>query len=100
MPPWLKLLTGIAATGLATDTWARFYQQRLLARLGAQAVPVLLAHNVKDASISWRSPTGWTFRTAHITGTARDPQAVAAAVAALPGIHAATFTQRAFGPPR
>jgi hypothetical protein len=94
MPAWLKLLTGIAATGLATDTWHRFYQQRLLARLGAQAVPVLLAHGVKDASISWQTPAGWTYRTARITGTAADPAAVTRAVAALPGIHAATFTPR------
>jgi hypothetical protein len=94
LPAWLKLLTGIAATGLMTDTWARFYQQALLARLGAQAVPVLLAHGVKDAGIAWQTPSGWTFRTAHITGTATDPQAVTKAVAALPGIHAATFAPR------
>lgn len=94
MPPWLKLLTGIAATGLMTDTWHRFYQQALLARLGAQAVPVLLAHGVKDASIGWQTPGGWTFRTARITGTAVDPNAVTTAVADIPGIHAATFTPR------
>jgi hypothetical protein len=94
MPPWLKLLTGIAATGLATDGWHRFYEQRLLARLGAQAVPVLLAHGVKDASIRWQTPAGWTLRTARITGTAADPDAVARAVAALPGIHDATFRPR------
>jgi hypothetical protein len=92
--PWLKLATGIAATGLMTEGWHRFQQQALLARLGAQAVPVLLAHGVRDASINWSTPDGWTFRTARITGTAPDPQAVAEAVAALPGIHAATFTPR------
>jgi hypothetical protein len=94
MPVWLKLLTGIAATGLVTSNWHGIYQQRLLARLGAQAVPVLLAHGVKDASISWQTPSGWTFRTAHVTGTAADPEAVTRAVAALPGIHATTFTPR------
>jgi hypothetical protein len=94
MAPWLKLLTGIAATGLVTNGWYGLSRQRLLADLGAQAVPVLIAHGVKDATIAWETPGGWTFRTARIIGTAPDPKAITAAVAALPGIHAATFTQR------
>lgn len=94
MPPWLKLATGIAATGLVSNAGYRAQQQDLIAQLGAKAAPVLLAHGVTDAGITWLSPPGWTGRTAHITGTAADPQAVTAAVAALPGIHAATFAPR------
>lgn len=94
MPPWLKLATGIAATGLIANLGYRLESQALFARLGARAAPVLLAHGVTDASIRWQSPPGWSGRTAHITGTTRDPAATAAAVAALPGIHTATFTSR------
>jgi hypothetical protein len=94
MPAWLKLATGIAATGLATDAYYMFERQQILADLAAQTIPILTAHHVTDASISWTTESGWTTRTARITGTATDPAAITAEIAALPGIHAATWTQR------
>lgn len=93
MPAWLKLLTGIAATGLATNGWYMFESQALLARLGASTIPILAAHGVGDARIRWKSASGWTFRTARIAGTASPVQQaiITREIAALPGIHAAVW---------
>jgi hypothetical protein len=93
VPAWLKLLTGVAATGLATNGWYMFERQALLARLGAETIPVFTAHHVGDARIDWRSDNGWTFRTARIAGTASAAEraAITREIAALPGIHAAVW---------
>ena len=90
----MKLLTGFAATGLAVNGWYMFERQALLAKLGAETVPVFAAHHVTDASINWRSKTGWTLRTARIAGTASAAEraVMTREIAALPGIHAAVWT--------
>lgn len=93
MSIWLKLLTGIAATGLATSGWYVFERQALLVRLGARTIPIFAAHHVGDARIRWKSDSGWTFRTARIAGTASPAERarITAEIAALPGIHAAVW---------
>jgi hypothetical protein len=94
VPAWLKLLTGIAATGLAVNGYYMFQRQVLLADLGAETLPVFTAHHVTDARIDWRSDSGWTLRTARIAGTASaaDRATITREIAALPGIHAAVWT--------
>ena len=94
MPPWLKLATGIAATGIVTYGYYLVERQAILARLGASAVPVFTAHGVTDASIRWTSDTGWTSRHARISGTAANNPEITAKIAALPGIHSAEWAPR------
>ena len=88
MAPALKLLTGLAATGLVAKAAYMWERQDLLADLGHKAAVVLAAHGVGDGAARWTDAKGWTYRTARLSGTADTATraAISADLAAVPGI--------------
>ena len=92
----IKLATGLALTGLVADAAYNYQAQAIIAHLGRRVAPVLLAHQVTDASGSFVTPGGWTWRRVRLRGTAdaATRAAVVAEVAALPGIAGASFEPR------
>lgn len=92
----LKLLTGLAMTGLVTHVCWRLQHQRLLAGLGRQAQAAMMAEGVVDGAVSWRNAAGWTFRVARLSGTAdaATRARVIAAARAQPGIQDAVWVGR------
>lgn len=70
MAPALKLLVGLAATGLVAKAAYMWERQTLLAGLGQRAAVVLAAHGVRDGAARWTDDAGWTYRTARLSGSA------------------------------
>lgn len=92
----LKLLTGLAMTGLVAKGCWTLQNQRLLAGLGRQAQAAMAAAGVPDGSVRWQDEAGWTFRVARLSGTAdaATRARVIAAARAQPGIHDAVWVGR------
>ena len=88
MRPALKLLAGLAATGLVAKAAYVWERQSLLAALGQRAAIVLAAHGVRDGAARWTDAGGWTYRTARLSGNAdaATRAAISAELAAEPGI--------------
>ncbi len=72
LPAFIKLFTGIAATGLIAYAANMYERQHILSQLGIRASRTLLANGVTDGAAAWRSDAGWTHRIARLSGTA-DP---------------------------
>ncbi len=96
MAPGLKLLVGIAATGLVAKAAYMWERQGLLAGLGQRAAIVLAAHGVRDGAAGWTDGDGWTYRTARLSGSADTATraAVSAELAATPGIAGVVWVAR------
>lgn len=95
-PTWLKLATGLASTVLLTAGVWRTQSQEIITALARGSARVMHKHGIADGSVSFRSASGWTFRTARLSGTA-DPAtraAVSADLARKPGIHAVEWVER------
>ncbi len=88
MSPALKLLTGLAATGLVAKAGYVWERQSLLAALGERAAVVLAAHGVRDGAARWTDDAGWTFRIARLSGSAdaATRAAISADLGTTPGI--------------
>jgi hypothetical protein len=86
--PALKLLAGLAATGLVAKAAYVRERQDLLAALGERSAQVLAAHGVGDGAARWTDADGWTWRTARLSGSADAATrvAISADLAAMPGI--------------
>ncbi len=84
----MKLLTGLAATGLLANLAYRREREGLLAALGTTAAQVLAAHGVSDGRAGWQTADGWTYRTARLAGTATPATraAISTDLSARPGI--------------
>ena len=96
MAPALKLLVGIAATGLIAKAAYRWERQSLLASLGQRAAVVLAAHGVRDGAARWTDRVGWTYRTAQLSGSAgaATRERVSAELADMPGIAGVVWVAR------
>ncbi|MFZ4110719.1 MAG: hypothetical protein ACOYKQ_09655 [Polymorphobacter sp.] len=88
MSPALKLLAGLAATGLVAKAAYVRERQDLLAKLGERTAVVLAAHGVRDGAARWTDDAGWTYRTARLSGTAdaATRASISADLARQPGI--------------
>ena len=89
----LKLVTGIAGTSLLASLAWQVARAPLLSDLGVRTAEVMVANGITDGSALWISPSGWTSRTARLSGTAdaatRDR--IRDAVAGLSGVHDARW---------
>ncbi len=96
MHPALKLLVGVAATGLVAKAACMWERQTLLAVLGQRSAAVLAAHGVRDGAARWTDNAGWTYRTARLSGTAdaATRARVSAELAAMPGIAGVVWAPR------
>ena len=96
MAPALKLLVGLAATGLVAKAAYMWERQTLLADLGQRAAVVLAAHGVHDGAARWTDHAGWTYRTARLSGSADAATRVqvSAELARVPGIAGVTWVPR------
>ncbi|MEY3267978.1 MAG: hypothetical protein RL480_738 [Pseudomonadota bacterium] len=96
MRPALKLLAGLAATGLVAKAAYAWERQSLLAALGQRAAVVLAAHGVRDGAARWTDAGGWTWRTARLSGSANAATraAISAELAAEPGIAGVVWEPR------
>jgi hypothetical protein len=96
LPAFVKLLTGIAATGLIAYAANMFESQRILSRLGYRASLTLLANGVTDGAAGWRSDNGWTHRIARLSGTAdvATRARISQQLAAKPGIAGVEWRDR------
>ena len=96
MSPALKLLTGLAATGLVAKAAYMWERQGLLAQLGQRAAVVLAAHGVSDGAARWTDDGGWTWRTARLSGTAdaATRAAISTDLARVPGIGGVVWEPR------
>jgi hypothetical protein len=80
---------------LTAGVW-RTDSQRLITTLARGSAGVMLKHGIADGTVSFRSDSGWTFRTARLSGTA-DPAtraAVSQDLATMPGIHSVEWVNR------
>lgn len=96
MAPALKLLVGLAATGLVAKAAYMWERQTLLAGLGQRAAVVLAAQGVRDGAARWTDDAGWTYRTARLSGTAdaATRARVSAELARVPGIAGVVWVPR------
>jgi hypothetical protein len=94
--PALKLLVGLAATGLVAKAAYVWERQSLLAGLGQRAAVVLAAHGVRDGVARWTDDAGWTFRIARLSGStdAATRAAISADLDTTPGIGGAIWGPR------
>jgi hypothetical protein len=96
LSPWLKLATGLAATALVTNVAWRHKGPDIMTRLHRRAAMTMIRHDIPDGAVSFASDSGWLFRTARLSGTASPATraAVAAELAAKPGIYAVEWRDR------
>jgi outer membrane protein OmpA-like peptidoglycan-associated protein len=93
MTPSGKIVVGLVATGVVAAAAHSLTRSSLLSDLGSRSAAVMAENGIADGRTDWVSDSGWTFRTARISGTAdaATRARTLAAISALDGIHDAVW---------